>query len=298
MKLFFALLAFGVFSFGDSSLAHADIVVRDDAGNDVHLAAPAQRIISLAPNLAELAYAAGAGDKLVGTVDFSDYPEAAKKVPRIGNYASFDIESIIAAKPDLVLVWQSGNAAASVEQMRKLKLPLFIVEPKGLNDIPRNLERIGLLAGTQTQANAAARDFRQRLAGLQARYAGRTPVRMFYEIWDKPLMTVNGKQIISDVMRLCGGENVFAGLNALASVISVEAVLAANPDVIVTGGMGTRNASWLESWKKWPQLSATAHGNLFFIDPDLLQRETPRLLDGAEQLCKVLDRARQSKQPD
>ncbi|HTH93960.1 MAG TPA: cobalamin-binding protein [Rhodocyclaceae bacterium] len=289
MKFLFALFALGV-----AGLAHADIVVRDDAGNDVHLAGPAQRIISLAPNLAELTYAAGAGEKLVGTVDFSDYPEAAKKVPRIGNYASFDIENIIAAKPDLVLVWQSGNAAASIEQMRKLKLPLLIVEPKGLDDIPRNLERIGMLAGTQTQANAAARDFRQRLTALQSRYPGRKPVRMFYEIWDKPLMTVNGQQIISDVMRLCGGENVFANLNSLAPIISVEAVLAANPDVIVTGGMGTRNASWLEPWKKWPQLKATARGNLFFIDPDLLQRETPRLLEGAEQLCKVLDQARQS----
>jgi len=130
------------------------------------------------------------------------------------------------------------------------------------------------------------------MATLRQEYAARKPVRVFYEVWNEPLMTVNGKQIISDVIRLCGGTNIFAELPALAPTVSTEAVLAENPDVIIAGGMGERNAAWLEPWKKWPRLKATARGNLFFIDPNLLQRHTPRLLDGAEALCAKLEEAR------
>jgi iron complex transport system substrate-binding protein len=148
------------------------------------------------------------------------------------------------------------------------------------------------MAGTESISALAARDFRRKLDALQVRYGSRKPVRLFYEIWDEPLMTVNGKQIISDVIRLCGGVNIFADLPALAPTVSTEAVLAANPEAIVAGGMGEKNTAWLEPWKKWPRLQATSQGNLFFIDPNLLQRHTPRLLDGAEQLCTVLDQAR------
>lgn len=274
------------------SQAHAEIVLRDDSQTEVRLAAPARRIVSLAPNITEVVYAAGAGDRLVGTVEFSDYPIAAKKLPRVGSYARINIEAVAALKPDLVLAWDSGNLPASVAQLRKLAIPVFVTEPKTLEDIPRDIERYGRLAGTETASRQAAGEFRRKLAGLHGRYAGGTPVRMFYEVWDEPLMTVNSKQIISDVIRLCGGVNVFADLPTLAPTVSVEAVLAANPDAIIAGGMGERNAAWLEPWKKWPRLKATAQGNLFFIDPNLLQRHTPRLLEGAEQLCLALDQAR------
>lgn len=279
-------------AFSIAGVAHADIVLRDDTQYDVRLPAPAQRIVSLAPNITEVVYAAGAGDKLVGTVDFSDYPAAAKKLPRVGSYARVGVEAIVALKPDLVLAWDSGNPTASVAQLRKLKIPVFVVEPKTLDDVAHDLERYATLAGTEAIGKPAARDFRQRLSALEKKYAARSTVRMFYQVWDEPLMTVNGKQIISDVIRLCGGVNVFADLPAIAPTVSVEAVLAANPDVIIAGGMGERNAAWLEPWKKWPRLPATAKGNLFFIDPNLLQRHTPRLLDGAEQLCLKLDQAR------
>lgn len=273
------------------SQAHADIVLRDDSQTDVRLVAPAQRIVSLAPNITEVVYAAGAGEKLVGSVDFSDYPAAAKKLPRVGSYARVDVEAIVALKPDLVLAWDSGNPPASITQLRKLGIAVFVTEPKTLDDVARDLERYGALAGTPEGKTAAAQ-FRQRLAGLEQKYAKRKPVRMFYEVWDEPLMTVNGKQIISDVIRLCGGVNIFADLPTLAPTVSMEAVLAANPDAIVAGGMGEKNAAWLEPWKKWPRLKATAKGNLFFIDPNLLQRHTPRLLEGADQLCTRLEEAR------
>jgi len=272
--------------------ARAEILLRDDTQIEVRLAAPARRIVSLAPNITEVVYAAGAGGKLVGSVDFSDYPAAAKQLPRVGSYARVDIEAVAALRPDLVLAWDSGNPPASVTQLRKLGIPVFVTEPRTLDDIPRDLERYGRMAGTESISAKAAGEFRRKLAALQARHAGRQPVRLFYEVWDEPLMTVNGKQIISDVIRLCGGINVFADLPALAPTVSTEAVLAANPDAIVAGGMGERNAAWLEPWKKWPRLKATAQGNLFFIDPNLLQRHTPRLLNGAEQMCEKLEQAR------
>lgn len=272
--------------------AHAGIVLRDDTQTEVRLPAAAKRIVSLAPNITEVVYAAGAGDKLVGTVEFSDYPAAARQLPRVGSYARVDVEAIAALKPDLVLAWDSGNPPASVAQLRKLKIPVFVVEPKHIADIARDIERYGQLAGTGTAAQAAAAAFRQRLAALQTRYAGRAPVRIFYQVWDEPLMTVNGKQIISDVIRLCGGENIYAALPAIAPTVSVESVLAENPDVIVAGGMGESNAGWLDQWRRWPRLKATARGQLFFIDPNLLQRHTPRLLDGADQLCARLEEAR------
>jgi iron complex transport system substrate-binding protein len=275
-----------------SGIAHADIALRDDTQHEVRLKAPAQRIVSLAPNITEVVYAAGAGSQLLATVDFSDYPVAAKKLPRVGSYSRVDIESIIALKPDLVLAWDSGNSTANVAQLRKLGIPIFVSEPKTLDDVARDIERYALMAGTESAGQAAAHNFRLRLATLKSRYAERKPVRVFYQIWNEPLMTVNRTQIISDVIRLCGGENIFAGLPMLVPTISTEAVIAANPDAIVAGGMGERNAAWLEPWKRWPKLKATAQGNLFFIDPNLLQRHTPRLLDGAEQLCAQLEQVR------
>lgn len=271
--------------------ARADIVLRDDTQTEVRLPAPAVRIVSLAPNITEVVYAAGAGNKLVATVDFSDHPAAARKLPRVGSYARVDVEAVAALRPDLVLAWDSGNPPAAVAQLRKLGIPVFVTEPKALDDVARDLERYGALAGTSAGVRAA-QAFRKRMATLQQEYAARKPVRVFYQVWDEPLMTVNGKQIISDVIRLCGGVNVFANLPALAPTVSTEAVLTENPDVIIAGGMGERNAAWLEPWKKWPRLKATARGNLFFIDPNLLQRHTPRLLDGAEALCAKLEEAR------
>ena len=215
------------------SQAQAQILLRDDSNTDVRLAAPAKRIVSLAPNITEVVYAAGAGDKLVGTVDFSDYPVAAKQLPRVGSYARVDVEAIVALKPDLVLAWDSGNPPASITQLRKLGIPVFVTEPKTLDDVARDIERYSTLAGTEALGKAAAKDFRSRLAALKKQYAARKPVRVFYEVWDEPLMTVNGKQIISDVIRLCGGDNIFADLPALAPTVSVEAVLAANPDALV-----------------------------------------------------------------
>ncbi|MFA6311855.1 MAG: cobalamin-binding protein [Sterolibacterium sp.] len=273
-------------------LAHAEILVRDDAGQSVRLAAPARRIVSLAPHITENLYVAGAGALIVGVSEYSDYPEQARKLPRVGNYASLDLEAIVAQKPDLVIAWESGNPASHLAKLKALGLPLFISQPKNLDDIASSIERFGELAGTAAVAREAARAFRTRQATLRSRYADRPPVRTFYQIWNQPLATVNGEQLISKVMRLCGAENIFAGLSQLAPVVTLEAVLAANPEAIVASGMDDARPEWLDMWTRWKDLHANARGNLFFVPPDLINRHTPRVLDGAQLLCQHMETAR------
>ena len=270
----------------------AELVFTDDAGHTVRLKAPAKRIVAIAPHLAESLYAAGAGDRLVGTVDYSDYPPEAKKVPRVGGYSRLDLEAIAALKPDLVLAWQSGNNMSQVDKLKGLGVPVYVWQPNRMDDVAGQLERMGQLAGTEPAAHAAAERFRQRLAALRGANANKPKVRVFYQIWKAPLMTVGGPQIISDAIKLCGGENVFGHLPQMAPTVSVEAVLEADPEAIVATGMGDARPEWLADWNPWTRMTAVRRGNLFHINPDIMQRHTPRLLDGAERLCAHLDTAR------
>lgn len=272
--------------------AHADLVVRDDSGRDVRLKAPAKRIVTLAPHLAESLYAAGGGGALVGTVDYSDYPPEAKKVARVGGYSRIDLEAVAALKPDLVIAWQSGNNMAQIDKLKGLGLNVFVSQPNKMEDVAGQVERLGQLAGSEATANAVADKFRKRLEALRAANAAKPKVRVFYQIWKSPLMTVGKPQIISDAIRLCGGENVFGQLEQMAPTVSVEAVLEADPEAIVATGMGDARPEWLGDWDKWTRMTAVKRGNLFHINPDIMQRHTPRILDGAEKLCGHLDVAR------
>jgi iron complex transport system substrate-binding protein len=234
---------------------------------------------------------------LVGAVEYSDYPDAAKKLPRIGGYSRLDLETIAALKPDLAIGWASGNSPAHIEKLRALGIPIYLAQPERIDDVATQLERYGELAGTQTVARAAAGSFRSRLGELRAQYSARPKVRTFYEIWKQPLTTVGGTQVISDAIRLCGGENVFADLKPLAPKVTVEAVLAADPEVIVASGMGESRPEWLDDWRQWRTLTAVKRDNLFFIPPDIVQRHTPRLVEGAARLCAHLETARGKRAP-
>ncbi len=276
--------------------ARAELVFKDDSGREIRLKAPAKRIITLAPHATELLYAAGAGDRLIGTVDYSDFPPVAKKIPRVGSYDRFDLEAISALKPDLIIAWETGNPAAQVDKLKALGLTVYVTQPNRMEDVAGQLERLGRLAGTEVTADAAAAQFRQRLETLRRNNAGKPKIRVFYQIWITPLMTVGGPQIITSAIQLCGGENVFGHLTQMAPTVSVEAVLAADPEAIVATGMGDARPEWLNDWNKWPRMTAVKRGNLFHIHPDLMQRHTPRILDGAEKLCADLDVAR-SRRP-
>lgn len=274
------------------STAEAEIVIRDDAGAVIRLAQPARRIVSLAPHITENLYAAGVGAKLVGAVEYSDYPEAARRVRRVGDFMRPDLETIVALKPDLVLTWQSGSTDAGIAKLKALGLNVFQSQPTRLDDIPASIEAIGRLAGSETTANAAANTFRERLAKLRAQFGKRPSVPLFYQVWHQPLLTISGNQIISDAIRLCGGANIFAQLPSMAPSVSIEAVVAADPEAIVASGMGYDTPVGLNEWRKWKKLRAVARDNLFFVPADLMQRPTPRLLDGTEILCRQLETAR------
>ncbi len=283
---------------GAVALLHAEgqaVEVVDDAGSRLRLAQPARRIISLAPHLTETLFAAGAGERVVGSVEYSNYPPAAATIARVGSYAQIDLERVIALRPDLIIGWQSGNAAAHLDRLRALGFPVYVSQPDRIDDVASEIERLGVLAGSSAVADRAAASFRQRLAALQKRYGQRPPVPTFYQIWKQPLMTVGRRQIISDVIRLCGGDNVFASLETMAPTVTVEAIIAANPEAIVASGMGDSRPEWLDDWRRWTSIEAVARDNLFFVPPDLIQRHTPRLLDGAELLCQHLETARRRR---
>jgi iron complex transport system substrate-binding protein len=266
----------------------------DDAGETVALAQPARRIISLAPHITELLYAAGAGERLIAVVDYSDFPPAARDLPRIGSSSGLDNERIVALEPDLVVAWRSGNPPAALARLRALGIAVFAVESRRLRDLPELLERLGRLAGTSQAAAAAGRAFRERHRRLAQQYGRQPSVPVFYQLLDRALMTVSAQHIISDAIELCGGRNVFADLPVLAGPIDVEAVLHARPQVIVAGGERSLWDDWSARWLRWSDLPAVANRQLYWVDPDLLHRATPRMLDGTEELCRRIDAARRA----
>ena len=275
--------------------AWSDIQVVDDSGQALTLQKPAQRIVSLAPHITELLFAVGAGAAVVGTSEFSDYPEAARAIPRVGGGGGLDLEAILALRPDLVIAWESGNPAGQARRLQQLGLPVFFSEPSRMEDIISSLERFGQLTGRQEAARVQAAAFADRLEALRQRYSSQDAVSVYYQIWDQPLMTVNGRHIVSDVIRLCGGRNVFADLPTLAPQIDREAVLAANPDVIVVGDAAGEPATSLAAWERWPELKAVHQRHLYTIQRELLVRHTPRLLEGAGQLCRLLEGVREDR---
>lgn len=249
------------------------------------------RIVALAPHLVEILYAVGAGDTLVGAVEHSDYPEQALLVPRIGGYTSINIEAVLRLQPDWVLAWESGNGSKVIRKLKSLGVKVYVSEPGKLESIATLLRDIGELSrGNNTKQ--AVSDYEKKYKNLKSRYSERTPVSVFYQVWNKPLQTLSDKSIVGDVIKLCGGRNIFANELAIAPKTNVESILSADPQTIVASGMGEERPQWLDQWLDWPQLQAVKNEHLFFVPPDLIQRHSPRLLEGAEILCQQLQQVR------
>jgi len=285
MRAFALVLALAL-----AGAAGARVAVVDDEGRTVELAQPARRIVSLAPHLTEQLFAIGAGDLIVGTTDFADFPEAAKGLPRVARAHSVDLERVSAARPDLVLVWGSGFPPATVDAVRRLGVPTFVSEPARLADIATSLERLGALTGRSPERAAAA--FNAKLAALRDRYRGRREVRVFYQVWNDPLMTLGGRHVVSEGIALCGGRNVFADLAPIAPRVSTEAVLAADPEVIVTAEPGARPSGALAMWQRFERIAAVRRNLLVTLDADRINRHGPRIVDEIAVLCEAIDRAR------
>jgi iron complex transport system substrate-binding protein len=282
----------------------APVSARDDDGQLVSLPAPARRILSLSPHATELLFAAGAGANVVGTVRYADYPEAARRLPRVGDAMQLDLERMASLKPDLIVVWLHGSAIGQIERLKVLKVPVFNSEPTTLAQIGSSLRRLGTLAGTDAAAQRAADAFDAELAALRQRYAGRAPVRVFYQVWHQPLITVNDQHLIGDVIKVCGGVNVFGSQAVRVPMPSAEAVLAARPQVLVSsyndnGGEAADAATLqhalnetLSPWVGFKAFEPVAKKQVLLLPADWISRQSPRALLAARRLCQALDQVR------
>lgn len=280
-----ALLALAMSAWGEVRLT-------DDLGDVLVLDAPATRIISLAPNVTETLFAIGAGQLIVGADEYSNYPPDAQRIPRVNNHATANYERILALAPDLVIAWQSGNSGPVIPRLRSLGLPVFVIEPRTLEDIADVTRRLGLLTGQRDEAQRRAEEFEAELVRLRQLFSDTTPVSVFYQIWNEPLITLNGRHVVSDVIRLCGGVNVFENAAPLVPYVNIEEVISANPDVIIASGSRGESPAWLAMWNRWRTLSAVRKGHIYAVHPDLIQRHSLRIVEGAAQVCEHLDRAR------
>ncbi len=257
----------------------------DDAGLTLELARTPQRIVSLTPHLTEMLFAVGAGPQVVGADSSSDYPEAARGLPRVGDYSRINFERVLALQPDLVVVWMGGNRAADIHALGQLGVPVLHTQAARLDDVARLLRLIGQASGHAEQGGAAARDFSARLAALRLQYARTMAVPVFYQVWDRPLMTVGGTHWISDALALCGARNVFADLRAASPVVSREAVLRRAPELIV-GGSDAPDLR--RQWQRFASLPAVKNDAFVRVDADRLHRPTPRLIEGVAGLCAAV----------
>lgn len=271
----------------------APVQVTDDAGHVLTLPQPAQRIIALSPQLLELSAAAGASQQIIATIKGADNVLWARKLPRVGDAFALNLEAIARLKPDLILAWESGTPPREVARLKSLGIPVYWSQANTFETLASTVRSIGQLAGTPGPAGRWVRDFDTRLAALRVRYATQKPVvRVFYQVWNRPLITVGGPQLINQAITLCGGRNVFGGLSVLSPAISTEAVLDANPQLIVTAS--PRGAAWLKEWKRFGQISAVEHGQLVALSANALPRMGVDVLDGVQQLCNATAAARKT----
>ncbi len=252
------------------------------------------RLVSLAPNLTELVYAAGAGASLVGVSAYSDFPPAARELPVIGDAFTVDHERLTELEPDALLVWQSGTPTHVVDELRRIGYHVEVIRTRDLDDVATALRQIGRLTGHQRQAEAAAVAYLDGLHALEQRFADATPISVFYQVSRRPLYTISGEHFVSELIALCGGHNVFADLDELAPTVDVEAVVARDPEVMLT--TDASGAEAFAEWERWPNIAAIRYNNLYMIPADEIARATPRLLIAGEAVCTALRSARKRRE--
>lgn len=267
----------------------APVMLTDDSGVLLRLPAPASRIVTLAPSLTEIVYAAGAGGKVVAVSAFSDYPEAARALPQVADYATVSFEKILALKPDLVLAWKSGTKEIDIARLRALGVAVFVIEVARLSDVSGALTRVGVIAGTEQIAAGAAVAFADQIGALKQQQAKKKSVSVFFEIARTPLMTINGRHAIDEVITLCGGKNMFADAATLVLQPSMETLIAKQPDAILHAATSDKKAV-----NPYGVLRAAKAKRIFQIDPDTILRPGPRLVQGVFQVCAAIDKARAS----
>ena len=272
--------------------AAAQITVTDDFDRTVTLAAPAQRIVSLAPHNTENLFSAGAGARVVAVVAHSDYPPAALRIPSIGSHVQFNLEALVALNPDLVVAWESAKNRETMRKIERLGYAVYYSEPRDFEDIIENIEELAQLAGSAASIDPPVAALRAELARLRARYADAAPLSVFYQVWNAPLMTLGGGHFISRVLEVCGARNIFAESKILAPRVSVEAVVRADPDIIIGSRVHGRASDDMAFWKKWRSMRAIAGDGIVFVDADVMHRHTARMIMGIGTVCESIDQVR------
>jgi len=290
-RLLLALVFFG--GLGNAMSSMAEIRLLQANGETLSLARPAERIVTLAPNLAELVFAAGAGERLKAVVEYSNFPARAAQIRRVGDAFRIDLERIIEINPDLVIAWKSGNPQTALQKLQQLGVKVWQIEITRPEEIAAAVENIARAAATESEGRAKASQLREKLARIQRQNAGKLPVDYFFQIAPHPLYTINGQHIISRSLALCGGHNVFAELPVLAPQINREAVINADPQVMIAPE-NPGEAPALLAWQEWPHLRAVQNNSLFYLPADEISQATPRLLDSIDLACQLLDQLRPS----
>jgi len=257
----------------------------------VHINA-AERIITLSPSSTEMLFAIGAGEKLIATVEHSDYPKLALSLPHIGNYQSLNVEAILALKPDLIIAWPEGNPAQQLALLEQLGMNIHYSYGKSIDNLGDELESLGIAVGNINQAKTVAKKMRELISGLRNKYKNKSKLSLFYQVWPEPLMSVSNDSWLGESLVICGADNIFADSAQPFPLVSVEKVLLEQPQVILAAD---KNPKTLDHWLKWPELSAVKNQQLFTIEPDHLHRYGPRLTLGLKELCETLDKARKPK---
>lgn len=293
-KLYILLVVFWA-AFNAAFSFAAGVEVKDDLHRTVKLSQPAQRIISLAPHNTEILFAVGAGSKVVGVVQYSDYPEAAATIPRIGGYDKINLEKVMTLKPDLIVAWHSGNDARAIQRLEKLGFPVYYSEPRSLMDIAENMTKLATLSGLAQQGKSLEEAFVERLQTLKSKNQNQLPLTIYYEVWQNPRYTLGGSHFTREIFNTCGAVNIFADVSEKAPIVSLEAIITRNPDVILTGDRhGEQTLSQLRNqWNKWPQINAVKQQNIYYVNADIYTRSSPRALDAAEHLCGLLSKVRE-----
>jgi iron complex transport system substrate-binding protein len=283
-----ALLMLAVFAL---QVAAAERQVRDDLAHSVTVPAAPLRIVSLAPGATEMLFAAGAGAQVIATVEYSDTPPAAKSIPRIGDVAAIDMERLVGLHPDVVVAWPGGGNPAQREKIATLKVPIYEQQVTRLSDLAGSLRRLGELTGTEGEASKAAARLQARLLQLEHTYgagsAGRHP-GVLLQVWNRPIYTIGGQQLMSDALSVCGARNIFADLPEAAPLVDTESVIARNPDIIIAAAPPGEGAAWVTDWKRFGSLRAVRTGRVVSFEDEGLSRLGPSVIDATEHLCRTL----------
>jgi iron complex transport system substrate-binding protein len=261
----------------------------DEMGRSIELDSPPKRIISLAPHITEIVFDLGLGDKLVGVTQYSDYPEAAKKIDRVGSYVRLNIEKIISLEPDLVISTAGGNPREVVERLATLGLKVYVIHPKKMEDIYSNISSIAAITGRKEAGEKLAKGMKKRVDTIVNKVKGLVRPKVFLQLGASPLLTASENTFIDDLLKKAGGSNIASAEPARYPVYSMEEVINQGPDIIITMLMGSeRDVAAKEYWEKWSIIPAVKNGRLFNIDPSLVNRPSPRLAEGLEIVARKL----------